>query len=166
MPSNVPVMLYVLIALVLLPIRLSSLQLKGLAFFLWFLGGVFLAFRGMNFMLSAPDQPGWTLLAMIGVVALVVGWGKGQFVLTKTSHRNIARLDAFTQPMRPIYVYGLRSWIIIGIMVLIGLSLTWFNTPLLWRGAVNLAIGWSLIISSLVYVRALSPSQPPTTPAG
>lgn len=163
MPATpVPVMLFVLLALILLPFRLNTARLKGLAFLLWFLGGVILAWRGVSFWLSAPQTPDVTLLAMLAAGALIIGWGKGQFVLSKTARRNLDRLDAMTRPMRPIHVYGLRSWIIIGVMVLISLSLTWFGLDVLWRGAINLGIGISLLISSLVYVRAFGKPTKPT----
>lgn len=167
MPNNTPIMLFVLIGLLLLPIRLSSLQLKGLAFFLWFLGGVFLTFRGANFLLNHPEHPGMGLLAAVIVGALVIGWAKGQFVLSKTSRKNIDRLNALTEPQRPIYVYGLRSWIVIGIMALIGFSMNFLpptGTALLVRGGVNLGIGMALLISSLIYLRALTPINPNSLP--
>jgi hypothetical protein len=165
MPINALIMLFLLIALVLVPIRLSALQLKGLAFFLWFLGGLVLTFRGVNFMFSAPDQPGWTLMAVITVVALIIGMAKGQFVLAKTSRRNIDRLNALQEPMRPIYVYEFRSWLIIGLMTLIGVGLNFLPPSLiLLRGAVNLAIGAALIMSSLAYLKALVPPEPASLP--
>ncbi|MGE0199821.1 MAG: hypothetical protein AB7P76_02495 [Candidatus Melainabacteria bacterium] len=37
----------------------------------------------------------------------------------------------------------------------ISLSLTFFNAPLFWRGVVNITIGFALVISSLVYLRAM-----------
>lgn len=161
---NIPIMPILFILLLLLPIRLSQLQMKGLAFFLWFLGGLILTWRGANFIFTAPEHPGMALLAVIIVAALALGWAKGQFVLAKSSRRNIERIDAFTQPMRPIYVYGVRSWIVIGIMVLIAASLNILNVPVLWRGAINLGIGMGLISSSLAYLRALVPSEPASLP--
>ncbi|HEY9686275.1 MAG TPA: hypothetical protein V6C52_04795 [Coleofasciculaceae cyanobacterium] len=165
MPTNIPIMPILFILLLLLPMRLSGIQMKGLAFFLWFLGGLILAFRGVNFLFAEPAHPAATLMVVIVLVSLIIGWGKGQFVLSKTSRRNIERIDAFTQPMRPIYVYGTRSWIIIGLMVLISVALNILNVALLWRGAVNLAIGAALLISSLAYLKALVPPEPPSIPS-
>ncbi len=165
---NVPIMPILFILLLLLPMRLSSLQLKGLAFFLWFLGGLILSWRGTQFLFNSPDaHPGMVALTVAILLALIVGWAKGKFVLTKTSRRNIERLDQFTQPMRPIYVYGLRSWLIIGVMVLISVSLNFLpvnETTLVIRGGVNLAIGAALIISSLAYLKALVPPEEASLP--
>jgi hypothetical protein len=156
---NLPIMPFIVLILLLLPIRLHNQAMKGLAFFLWLLGGLVLSFRGVAFMVSAADQPGPAVLAAIAAVALAVGFGKGKFVLSKTSSRNIERIDQFTEPKRPIQVYSLRSWIIIGLMVGISVALTVFHAPDLVRGAVNLAIGFALIISSLAYLRALCPAK-------
>lgn len=160
MPTFPPVIMpIVFVVLLLLPIRLSGQQMKGLAFVLWLIGGLVLAFRGVYFMTAAPEQPTALMLIGLGLAALAIGFGKGKFVLSKTSNRNIERIDQFTEPQRPLMVYSMRSWIIIAIMVCISISLTVFNTPLLWRGAINLAIGFALIFSSLAYLRALSPAN-------
>ncbi|KAJ8134119.1 hypothetical protein OY671_012667, partial [Metschnikowia pulcherrima] len=83
-----------------------------------------------------------------------VGLAKGQSISAKTSRRNIARLDASAEPMRPIRVYDGRSWSIIGVMtaIAVALNLGWIPLGLLPRGGVNLAIGSALILSSFTYV--------------
>jgi hypothetical protein len=163
---NVPIMPLIALVLVLLPIRLSALQMKGLAFLLWFTGGMVLAFRGTMFLFSDTNPPSQVIVAVVVLVALAIGYGKGKFVLSKTSRKNIERIDAFTEPKRPIQVYSLRSWIIIALMVLISVSLNLFHVSGLIRGAVNLGIGMGLIVSSLAYVKALTSStKPPAIPS-
>jgi hypothetical protein len=91
------------------------------------------------------------------VLAAFIGLAKGRFVLSKTSARNIERIDTMNdEPKRPIHVYSVRSWIIIGIMVLISVSLTVFSVDNLIRGGINLAIGLGLIVSSLAYLKSLT----------
>jgi hypothetical protein len=114
------------------------------------------------FLLSVSDPNPIMMIAAI-VIGLAIGYGKGKFVLSKTSQRNIERIDQFTEPKRPIQVYSIRSWIIIGVMVGISVLLTVLQTPLFWRGSVNLAIGFALVISSLTYLRAMSPAQQSAT---
>lgn len=150
-----PIMPFVFIVLMLLPIRLEPRQLKVLAFALWGVGGLMLTYRGVDFLLGTHPTVDIAILATFAAVSVAIGIAKGKFVLSKTSQRNIERLDQMVEPHRPIFVYSRRSWIIIGVMVLISLSLTWFNTPLLWRGAINIGIGLALIMSSLAYVKAL-----------
>jgi hypothetical protein len=91
-----------------------------------------------------------------GVAALVIGYGKGKFVLSKTSQKNIERLNQVTVPQRLIHVYSKRSWILISLMVLIAMSLNWFHVSGLLRGSINLGIGIALIVSSLAYLPSLS----------
>ena len=89
-----------------------------------------------------------------GIIGLLIGFGKGRFVLSKTSTKNIERLNALSEPLPPRHVYSKRSWIVLSVMVLIALSLNTGLIPLAvyLRGAVNLAIGFALIISSLTYL--------------
>lgn len=163
MPQNFPIMPIVVAVLLLLPIRLSSQSMKGLAFILWLIGGLVLTIRGINFMITAPEHTNLALMAGLAAAALAIGFGKGKFVLSKTSAKNIERIDQFTEPKRPIQVYSTRSWIIIGLMVGISVALNIFQVSNIVRGPINLGIGFGLIISSLTYLKALSGSKQ-TTP--
>jgi hypothetical protein len=155
---NIPIMPIIVIVLLLLPIRLVGRQLKILAFGIWLIGGLVLLGRGAYFLfLSAVlTKASIAMLALAVVIAVVVGLAKGRFVLSKTSSRNIERLDSITESRRPIHVYSVRSWIIIGIMVLISVALTVFAVPNLIRGGINIAIGLGLIVSSLAYLKSLT----------
>lgn len=154
MPNNTPIMPLIFLLLILLPIKLTGNQLKGLAFVLWFAGGLMLVFRGGAFMLQEFEQAGVGLLSLAVLLALAIGYAKGRFVLSKTSRRNIERLQALSAPQRPIAVYSVRSWVIIALMVSVSIALNVMAVPLLWRGAINLAIGASLLASSLAYLGA------------
>ncbi len=157
MPYISPALIVFLILLVL-PIKLSSQTLKLLAFLIWVLGGTVLTYLGVVRVLQA-DASLFMILGW-GFLALLIGAGKGKFVLSKTSARNIERLNGFTEPHKPIHVYSLRSWIIIGVMIGIATVLNMFpGVDLLVRGLVNLAIGFALITSSLAYLKALGHSQ-------
>jgi hypothetical protein len=92
---------------------------------------------------------------IVAITALGVGVAKGRFVLGKTARRNIERLAALTEDRRPIHVYGVRSWLVIGLMTALSLGLTLGGVPPLWRGMVNLAIGAALATSSLNYLQPL-----------
>jgi hypothetical protein len=155
---NVPIMPLIVIVLLLLPIRLMGRQLKILAFAIWLLGGLILLGRGTYFLWLASllTKTSLALLALAAVLAVIIGLAKGRFVLSKTSSRNIERLDTLTEAQRPIHVYSVRSWIIIGVMVLISVALTVFAVPNLIRGAINIAIGLGLLVSSLGYLKSLT----------
>ncbi len=147
------IMPLIVLILLVLPIKLQARQMYQLAFFLWVLGGVILLLTGI-YALQAVNPPLESFVLIPGIIlALGIGFGKGKFVLAKTSHKNIDRIAAFTEPQRPIHVYSMRSWMMISLMILISLSLTWFDAPMEWRGFVRLAVGFALIMSSLAYLK-------------
>lgn len=152
-PPQIPVMPFVVLALLLWPTPLEPRRLKRLAFAIWLTGGLVLcSFGAMRLRDAAAASAGGAWLA--AVLGLAAGSAKGRFVLTKTSRRNIARLDAMTLPMRPIRVYDGRSWAIIGVMtaIAVGLNLGWIPLAPLARGGVNVAIGSALVLSSFTYL--------------
>lgn len=140
------------------PIRLDSRKLMRLAWGLWLFGGVMLVWLGSTRFSQAvalsPDTPTWQLLAVVAV-ALLIGWLKGRFILRKTSQRNIDRLNALHEPQRPVHVYGLRSWIVIAVMIGLSVALNFAPILLIWRAAINIAIGAGLVASSAYYLQGL-----------
>lgn len=152
--ATVPVAPFVFLALLVLPVRLRPSALRRLAFGLWLAGGLLMLVRGAwRFAEARTATPPGLLFGAIAA-AILVGWVKGRFILSRTSRRNIARLDAIEVPLRPVQVYTVRSWGLIALFVLAGLSLGWMGAPLLWRGAVGVAVGLGLVLSSFAYVRA------------
>ncbi len=156
---QLPLMPFVAGALLLaslLPLRLAPRSLGWLAFGLWLLGGVVLLSFGTARLLQAARGEATPVVAgIVAITALGVGVAKGRFVLGKTARRNIERLAALTEDRRPIHVYGVRSWLVIGLMTALSLGLTLGGVPPLWRGMVNLAIGAALATSSLNYLQPL-----------
>lgn len=156
---QVPIMPFVAGALLLaslLPVRLAPRSLGWLAFGLWLLGGVVLLSLGAaRLAQAARDGATPVVVAVVAVAALAVGAAKGWFVLRRTAQRNIDRLAALEQDQRPIRVYGIRSWLVIGLMTGVSVGLTLGGLPPLWRGMVNVAIGAALAASSLSYLLPL-----------
>ena len=156
---QVPIMPFVAGALLiasLLPVRLAPRSLGWLAFVLWLLGGVVLLSLGTARLLQAVrGEATPAVVGIVAITALVVGAAKGWFVLRKTAQRNIERLAALEQGQRPIHVYGIRSWVVIGLMTGVSVGLTLGGLSPLWRGMVNLAIGAALAASSLNYLMPL-----------
>jgi hypothetical protein len=143
--------------LLLLPVKLEPRHHLRLAFILWMAGGLVLALRGMGWLMESVGAMDPVMLGLAGAIAVAIGMAKGKFVLAKTSARNIERINGWQEPHKPIEVYGARSWMMIALMVGISLSLTYvFQLDVFWRGLVNLAIGFALIMSSLNYLKALA----------
>lgn len=137
-----------------LPVRVRPKQLLMMAFSLWILGGLSLTYLGFTRMMMANETDAVIVAAAIAL-AMAIGWLKGRFILAKTARRNIERLKEMTERSRLFQVYNMRSWIIIALMIGLSIFLNVSNAlPVFWRGVVNLAIGFSLISSSLFYVKA------------
>ena len=152
---SLPITPFIAAILLLLPVKLAPRTLIKLAFFLWALGGGFLAVMGVRRMADAALHIGEPTIIIASLVWLAIGVAKGRFVLAKTSQRNIERIQAMTEPQRPIRVYSLRSWVVIGLTVFLSLALTLLDTPPFWRGGINLTVGFALLMSSLNYLTTL-----------
>jgi len=152
---SLPITPFIAVILLLLPVKLAPRVLIKLAFFLWALGGGVLVVMGSLRMADASLSTRLSVIIIASIVWLAVGIAKGRYVLAKTSQRNIERINAMTEPQRPIRVYSLRSWIVIGLTVSLSLALTLLNTPPFWRGGINLAVGFALLMSSLNYLAPL-----------
>lgn len=159
MQTPFPIMPVIVAVLLLLPIRLNNQALKGLAFTIWLIGGLVLCVRGTFFLTESSAINNIALMAGLAALALAIGFAKGKFVLSKTSAKNIERIEQFTEPKKPIQVYSVRSWIMITLMVGISVALTVFNVDNIVRGPINLGIGMALIISSLAYLKALGSNK-------
>ncbi|XVJ51321.1 MAG: hypothetical protein HEQ32_04250 [Vampirovibrio sp.] len=152
----------VMIPLVLaaIPYRFEASSLMRLAFAIWMTGGLMLSFRGVHFLQESHASVMILSLSVVG--ALVLGMLKGKFILNKSSIRNILRLQALESPQKAIHVYPLRSWIVIGVMLLISIGLNIFQVNPFTRGLINLGVGMGLITSSFIYLKYLkSPFTPP-----
>ncbi len=158
--TRLSIMVSIPVILAIIPFKLDRYALMRLAFAIWMSGGIILSKRGIDFLIQV-EQP-FSVLVYCVFGALLLGMLKGKFILNKSSIRNIIRLEALTEPQKPIHVYPLRSWIVIGVMLLISLSLTVFDVSLLIRGIVNIAVGMGLITSSFIYLKHL---RSPFTPA-
>jgi hypothetical protein len=153
---TLPIMPFVAGALLIasvLPIRLTPRSLGRLAFGLWLLGGVVLLSLGTARLLQGArgEATPW-VVAGLALAALGVGVAKGWFILRRTARRNIDRLAALTEGRRPIHVFGVWSWMVIGLMTALSVGLTLGGVPPLWRGMVDVAIGAALVASSLNYI--------------
>jgi hypothetical protein len=132
-----------------------------LAFAMWALVGTGLLIAGSIFLfgersMSELDQgrSGPGMAEGIGlVIALVIGFAKGTFVLPKIARKNVARIE--TLPERsPIYMtFGLKSWILILGMILIGRVIRFLGAPHLVIGVIYVAVGLALALGSRAYLK-------------
>jgi hypothetical protein len=152
---SIPLMPNVLLALLALPIRLAPRRLLGLAFALWLAGGLLLLLRGGERFWLGASTAGAATSAGALAAAFLAAVLKERAILARSCRRNVERLAGLRGPQRLVRVYGWRSWIVIGLAALAGASLGWLEAPPLWRGAVGIAVGAALVLSSRHYLSAL-----------
>ena len=90
----------------------------------------------------------------LDILALLVGFAKGRFVFAKTVWRVVSRIQALSLPIRFSQVYTKSYWILIGAMMMLGLTFRFLPIPLDARGFVDVAIGSALINGAMLYFRA------------
>lgn len=112
-----------------------------LAAALWSLVGLMLTYRGTNWLLAADAL--WLILP-----ALVIGSLKSHFLLDKTAKKGITRILKFSDRTCLGAVYSIKSWALVGVMIVTGLILRRFSSLLSVLGTLYVAIGWALFFSS------------------
>jgi hypothetical protein len=96
-------------------------------------------------------ERGATALVALG---LLVGFIKGRFVLAKTVKRVCGRILSLSLPIRIGQVYSSSYVVLIGSMILLGMTLRFLPIPLDVRGVIDVAIGSALLNGSMFYFRA------------
>ena len=115
---------------------------------IWFVVGIGLLTLGFNFLLFA----GTTEFPII-LIALVIGFLKGRFVLLKTVRRVVERILKLEPPVRFSQVYSKGYLALIGSMVLLGMSMKYLGLNPQIRGLVDIAIGSALLSGAFAYFR-------------
>ena len=102
----------------------------------------------------APSLGGLEEAAIIVIaLALFVGYLKGNYVLSRSVARFVTRLSSLPSPL-PIYrMYAPTYYLLIGLMILLGLSMKWLGVPIDIRGFVCTAIGSALLNGALIHFR-------------
>jgi hypothetical protein len=87
------------------------------------------------------------------LVAIVIGFVKGQIVLPKIAHKNIARIKALPEQSSIATTFSARSWTLVLGMILLGRFIRMMGTPYFVVGAISLAVGLALLLGSRVYLK-------------
>jgi hypothetical protein len=145
--------------------KLQPRTLLFIAGALWFAVGLWLLKLGINFLIDATNaDPSPAFLAwfkslsgeaekgvlFLLVLALIIGFFKGRFVLSKTVNKTSERLthaNSITALFTPKYL------ILLGVMMGIGLSIRFLGVPLDIRGFVDVAVGSALVNGAMLYFR-------------
>lgn len=150
--------------------RLSKSTWIVISGLIWFLVGIGLLTLGLNFIIfkAQMDYSDATSLiaklspltggreqAALALIALglVLGFIKGRYALGKTVRRFVERILSLPQPVTFAQVYSKRYLMLIGVMILLGLSMKWLGLSAEIRGMIDVAIGSALINGAMAYFR-------------
>lgn len=138
----------------------------------WLCVGLFLFTLGINLLVEGAQteqfiQSAHPLLDTLGPLmgglenaatllmagALLVGYFKGRVVLGKTAKKAVARLRMLPSPVKISQIYTPRYYLLLGFMMLLGMSIKFFGVPNDIRGFVDVAVGAALINGAMIYFR-------------
>lgn len=86
------------------------------------------------------------------VIALVLGFFKGKYALSKTAFKHIDRLNQSSK-ISVMQVYSSKQVILIGLMICLGIGMRVLGISLQVRGMIDVIVGVGLIQGSLTYFR-------------
>ncbi|MEI8328759.1 MAG: hypothetical protein WCG14_01985 [Chlamydiia bacterium] len=148
--------------------KISPFIALMISFVSWISIGVFLLYKGLTILveLSYMDPSSFfmdRLAQMAGgrqpailvciSAAILLGFLKGRFVLSKTVLRLSNRFFAFSRPMSIKEMYPTSYLILLGSMMCFGMLMKWISIPLEVRGIVDVAVGSALINGALQYFK-------------
>ena len=151
--------------------KLNHPALVFISGIVWFIVGLYLLPLGLN-LVTGILQPGhaathYYLLdnlakvfggrdqAALAIIALglLIGHFKGKYVLGKSARSGIERVLSFPSPVPLSKIYAKKYYILLGSMILLGVSIKVFGLAPDIRGFIDIAIGAALINGSLIYFR-------------
>jgi hypothetical protein len=116
---------------------------------IWAMAGLMLLYKGLHILGELPSQEVATWWV---AVALLVGFIKGRFILSRTVNRITSHIVALPEPIHFLEVYPKSYWILLSSMI--GISVLIRMTPADVHGFIDVAVGSALLNGSLLYFRA------------
>lgn len=149
---------------------------------IWLGAGLYLMSLGLNFLvesltLAHHGQIGPLLsllnpaasfdqaIVLIVTLGLSIGFVKGKFILAKTVRKTVERVLELRAPIPFWKIYSVKYCLLLGLMMLLGISFKLLGFSLDVRGLIDVAIGSALINGSMHYFRqALATRKQETMP--
>lgn len=135
----------------------------------WFLVGIFLLNVGLKLLLNPLADPSLTnkeaFMSSFGnwlggnetavlvtiILALVIGYAKGKYVLGKSARQGVSRILSFPNPTSIANVYSAKYYILLAGMIGLGVLIKVLDIPTDIRGWIDTAIGAALINGAMIY---------------
>jgi hypothetical protein len=122
---------------------------------LWIAAGASLLYRGLQLLSATRDPQKGTLLMAL---ALVIGFLKGRYVLSKSAARISKHILSLPLPFRWTNIYPKSYWLLLSSMFFFAFLLRF--VPVEWRGTIDVAIGFALLQGAGHYFKAARQFQP------
>ena len=131
-------------------VKKISVRIVGM---IWLLVGVGLSIAGVNWILSLGIGPKMIIFL---TASCLIGLLKGRFVLQKVAAKYIKRSDLIEFNKNDILlgwikIFGVKGFVLIGVMVFMGRFLRHSNIDRPILGIVYLAVGISLLYASRIF---------------
>ena len=150
--------------------RLSKATWIAISGLIWFVVGVGLLTLGMYFIVGLLQNPLWEKSSLIAqmsplaggreqaalaliTIGLILGFIKGRIAMAKAVKRVGERILSLPEPVKLAQVYSKGYLLLIGGMMLLGMSMKWLQIPPDIRGVIDVAIGSALMNGALLYFR-------------
>lgn len=133
--------------------HLSKSILLKISGAVWLGVGMMLLNLGAHFLMETGTKDNeWPILGLI-ILSVMIGQVKGRTVLAKVATRSTARLEAISHKTTIKDLYTKKDLIVVGLMMLLGMSMKSFGLPAAVRGFIDVAVGTGLIQGALCYFR-------------
>ncbi len=126
---------------ILLDYKVSRLTLLVLATLLWTAVGGMLLVKGWGWKGTGYE---WVVI----ILGLFFGFLKSVLFLDKSFACSITRIKQFHENQKIVYIFSVRTWILIALMIVFGLTMQELTNPCPAIGVLYVAIGWGILFSS------------------
>jgi len=152
--------------------KLSHAKLIIISGLIWFAAGFYLLQLGLNLLLGgvhfdqklAGSYPmlkamssylgsGETAAIILVAIALFIGYLKGRYVLGKSAHKGVARILTMPNPVSLARIYSPKYYVLLGVMMLLGISMKYLGINNDLRGFIDAIIGSALINGAMIYFK-------------
>lgn len=144
--------------------RLKSYSFIFVAGLVWFVVGLILIARGINFHWEALHTNQMHISDYLGLkgnfaifmmISICLGLLKAYFVLKKAALRNLLYYFSFTSSQSIFRLYRSKDLILIFAMILLGRLIRWISLPIFVQAMILETVGCALLFGSYYYFRAL-----------
>ncbi len=146
--------------------RLTHVKAIILSGITWLAIGSLLLYKGLYYLVMCLfEQPiplqhlsGWVggvqnAILLVIALGLVIGFVKGRYVLSKTAQRITKKIILQPSPLHLRDVYSKGYLLLIGGMMLLGMTMRFVPIGNDIRGLIDTAIGFALMNGALLYFR-------------